>query len=341
MQTSSCPTRTPLPRFVQIEPVGQCNLACTMCPVVYRGEGERGKPPAFMSYETFCRVLAQFPQATQLHLQGLGEPFLHPRLFDMVRYAAGRGIEVTTNTNLTALSARRAEECVRSGLKHLYASLDAADAGIYESIRIGSKLARVLHNLERLVEARQRLAAAEPHITLVAVAMRRNLEQLPALVHLAHRYGVRAVSVQRLAHDFTESTLPARYRPMRAFVDRETLSSDDPQRVAHYFSEARAAAAALGVQLRLPALDKPLHDARRKGRERCDWPWERAYVSFSGQAMPCCMIATPDRMNLGDMAREGVERIWNGESYGTFRAKLDSDDPPHVCRGCAVYNGSF
>jgi len=28
-----------LPDFVQIEPVGQCNLACRMCPVAYRGEG--------------------------------------------------------------------------------------------------------------------------------------------------------------------------------------------------------------------------------------------------------------------------------------------------------------
>jgi MoaA/NifB/PqqE/SkfB family radical SAM enzyme len=340
MQTTPC-SPTPLPRFVQIEPVGQCNLACTMCPVVYRGEGERGKPPAFMNYETFCRVLEQFPQATQLHLQGLGEPFLHPRLFDMVRYAAGRGIEVTTNTNLTALSARRAEECVASGLKHLYASLDAADADIYESIRIGSKLARVLRNLERLVDARERLRAREPHITLVAVAMRRNVEQLPKLVELAHRYGVRAVSVQRLAHDFSEATLPSRYQPMRAFVDRETLAGDDPTRVARCFAEARAVAAELGVQLRLPALDKRPHDAQRKGCERCDWPWQRAYVAFSGQAMPCCMIATPDRMNLGDMARDGVAPVWDGEPYRDFRAKLDSDSPPHVCRGCAVYNGSF
>jgi MoaA/NifB/PqqE/SkfB family radical SAM enzyme len=340
MQSAPC-SSIPLPRFVQIEPVGQCNLACTMCPVVFRGEGERGKPPAFMSYETFCRVLAQFPQATQLHLQGLGEPFLHPRLFDMVRYAVGRGIEVSTNTNLTALSARRADECVASGLKHLYASLDAADPAIYESIRIGSKLARVLRNLELVIAARERLHVQQPDITLVAVAMRRNLEQLPKLVELAHRYGVRAMSVQRLAHDFSEATLPARYQPMRAFVDRETLSGDDPERVARCFAEARAAAAALGIRLRLPTLEKRPHAPPRKGRERCDSPWERAYVTFSGQAMPCCMIATPDRLSLGDMARDGVARVWNGDAYRAFRAKLDSDDPPHVCRGCAVYNGSF
>ena len=58
-----------LPDFVQIEPVGQCNLACRMCPVAYRGEnGSRGKPPAFMSYDAFCRVLDQFPSIRQLQL---------------------------------------------------------------------------------------------------------------------------------------------------------------------------------------------------------------------------------------------------------------------------------
>ena len=90
-------TIPPLPSFVQIEPVGQCNLRCRMCPIAYRNEGER---PAFMPLETFCRLIEQFPALRELQLQGMGEPFLHPRFLDMVRFAAARGIEVSTNTNL-------------------------------------------------------------------------------------------------------------------------------------------------------------------------------------------------------------------------------------------------
>jgi radical SAM protein with 4Fe4S-binding SPASM domain len=335
----SSATPTPLPRFVQIEPVGQCNLRCKMCPVAYRDERGAGGGPAFMSFDTFCSVLAQFPALSELHLQGMGEPFLHPRLLDMVRHAAARGIAVSTNTNLTAFSARRAEECVRSGLRHLYASLDAADAAIYEDIRVGSRLSRALRSLEWLTAAKQRLGTAEPKITMVAVAMRRNLEQLPALVRLAHRYGVQAMSVQRLAHDFTEDTLPAQYRPMRRFVEEETLLREGADRVQRWFAEASAEAQRLGVELRLPA--DCTQQTARKGRERCDWPWRGAYVAFSGEAMPCCMIATPDRMSLGNMAAQGVARVWDSEQYQAFRARLDSDDPPDICRGCAVYNGTF
>lgn len=326
-----------LPRFVQIEPVGQCNLKCKMCPVVYREE----KPPAFIAYEVFCRLLDQFPDVKELHLQGLGEPLLHPRFFDMVRYAAARGIEVTTNTNLTALSERRAEECAQSGLRRMHVSLDAAEAAAYEYIRVGARFSKVLRNLRWLIAAKERLGSQLPEIGVVAVAMRRNLEQLAQLVRLVHEFGLDSLSVQHLAHDFSESSLPPRYQPMRRFVDDETLLAEDPLRVQRCFDEARAVAQALNVRLRLPnASPKPRPDSLR-GRERCDWPWRGAYVAYSGEAMPCCMVATPDRLNFGSMSREGVMRVWNSDAYRIFREQLDSDRPPEICRGCAVYQGKF
>jgi radical SAM protein with 4Fe4S-binding SPASM domain len=326
-----------LPQFVQIEPVGQCNLRCRMCPVELRDE----KPPAFMSVDAYRRVIDEFRGVKELHLQGLGEPLLHPRFFEMVRYAVARGITVSTNTNLTALSLRRAEELVQSGLACLHVSLDAADAAAYEYIRVGARFSKVLRNLGWVMQAKARLGAATPEVRLVAVAMRRNLEQLPELVRLAHQQGVSFLSVQHLAHDFSESSLPAKYRPMRDFVDQETLLNEDPARVQRWFDEARAVAAALGVTLRLPnPAPRPRPEGLR-GRERCDWPWRGAYVAYSGEAMPCCMVATPDRMNFGSMTREGVERIWNGAAYRAFREKLDSDVPPEICQGCAVYQGKF
>ena len=326
----------PLPHFVQIEPVGQCNLACRMCPVTLREDGGPGKPPAFMPFETFTRLVDQLPDLTELHLQGLGEPLLHPRFFDMVAYAAARGIEVSTNTNLTALSPRRAEQSVRSGLARMHMSLDAADPEAYEYIRVGARFDRVLRNLELLVDAKRRCGALFPELRLVAVLMRRTLDGLPALVRFAHEHGVAVLSVQHLAHDFTESTLPAKYAPMREFVDAETVLQVDPSHVAGVFAQASALAGELGVELRLPRISN-----QGKPRRGCDWPWRGAYVAYSGQAMPCCMVATPDRVNFGNMARDGVERIWDNDAYNDFRERLASEAPPEICSGCAVYRGVF
>lgn len=332
---------TPLPRFLQIEPVGQCNLRCRMCPIQFRSDGTPDHPAAFMDFEVFCRLLDEFPALDELHLQGLGEPFMHPRFFDMVRRARARGIRVSTNSNLTLFSESRAEACVTSGLDALYVSIDAAEPAAYEFIRVRAKFDRVVRNLGRLMDARARLASATPEVTIVAVAMRRNLRELPGLVRLAHAHGVRALSVQHLCHDFGEESLPAQYRPMREFVEEETLLHESLEAIEAAFAEARAVAEALGVQLRLPRVRPKPHAPGLDGRSRCDWPWRGAYVSYAGEAMPCCMVATPDRINFGNMAREGVAPIWNGAGYEAFRARLASDDPPAVCKSCAVYHGTF
>jgi radical SAM protein with 4Fe4S-binding SPASM domain len=330
-----------LPRHVQIEPVGQCNLRCAMCPIEFRPESEPGRPPAHIAVGVFKRLVDQFGAIDELHLQGLGEPLLHPRFFELVAYAAGRAIKVSTNTNMTLMTEARAAACVRSGLHDLHVSLDGARAESFESIRRRASFDKVLRNLRRLIAARRAAGSALPHVHVVAVAMRRNLGELPGLVRLAQAEGAESLSVQHLCHDFGESALPERYRSMRSFVKAESLLDEDPARIAASFGEARAEAQRLGLSLRLPDVTLRRHAEHLPGRKRCDAPWRSAYVSYDGQAMPCCMVATPDRASFGDMALEGVEEVWNSAAFHAFRRALASDTPPDVCRGCAVYQGTF
>ncbi|MFL5627098.1 MAG: radical SAM protein [Ktedonobacteraceae bacterium] len=330
-----------LPSSVQIEPVGQCNLRCQMCPIQFRQDGPPHGPPAFMDFEHFTHLIDQFTGIQELHLQGLGEPMMHPRFFDMVAYASARGISVSTNSNLTLLNDKRAERCVTSGLQHLHISIDGANAQSYERIRVRAHFERVVRNLERLLTARARIGGHLPHLTLVMVVMRQNLSELPDLVHLASQWSIEKMFVQHLCHDFGEASLPAHYRPMRDFVQSQTLLAEDPQRVEFYFSAARAAAQELGVDLRLPHTQPRLHPPGTPGPTRCSWPWQSAYISYQGYAMPCCMVSTPDRINFGNIVEQGVENTWHSASYQAFRDQLASDEPPDVCRSCALYAGVF
>jgi len=329
------------PSFLQVEPVGQCNLRCQMCPIQFRKDGPPYGPPAFMDFDKYVGLLDQLPGLGELQLQGLGEPMMHPRFFDMIELAVARGIKVSTNTNLTLLTARRAERCVTSGLGELHASIDGATAETYDRIRVRARFDRIVRNLEGLVEARRRLGSETPQIRMVVVAMRQNLHEFPDLVRLAHRLSIDSIFVQHLCHDFGESSLPAQYKPMREFVEGQTLVNEDHDRIKRYFGEARAVASELGVKLRLPLTRPRLHAPGTPGPERCDWPWRGAYVSFDGLAMPCCMVATPDRINLGNMIERGVDAIWNGPDYQDFRDALSSETPPEVCRSCAIYSGTF
>jgi radical SAM protein with 4Fe4S-binding SPASM domain len=326
-----------LPRFIQIEPVGECNFRCRMCPIQFRRDGRPYGPPAFMEFELYTRIVDQFPDLRELQLQGLGEPLMHPRFFEMVRYAVARDVEVSVNTNLSFMTPAIASECVESGLARVHASLDGATKATYERIRVRGNYDKSIRNLQRLLAERTYRNSRTPYVEIVAVAMRENLAELEQLVVQAAHWGVDALSVQHLCHDFGESSLPEHYRPMREFVDSQTLLHEDPECVDAAFGAARRAAETAGISLRLPSLnERPARDARG-----CGWPSTGAYFSYRGDIMPCCMISTPDRMNFGNVRDEPFARTWNGSSYKRFRAQLASGQPPEICKSCAIYTGTF
>ncbi|HEU5098680.1 MAG TPA: SPASM domain-containing protein [Roseiflexaceae bacterium] len=228
-----------------------------------------------------------------------------------------------------------------SGLDCLHISIDGAQAETYERIRVHSRFERVVNNLRLLLDTRERLGSRMPHLKLVVVIMRQNLAELPDLVRMAHDWQMVEIWVQHLCHDFGETTLPPQYQSMRAFVDSQTLLTEDPARIERYFAEARRDADERGIVLRLPRTQPRPHAASVPGWQRCDWPSRRAYISYQGYAMPCCMVSTPDRINFGSVVEHGVAQVWASEPYQIFRDQLNSDQPPEICRSCAVYNGTF
>ena len=327
----------PLPRFVQIEPVGQCNLRCQMCPIQFRKDGPPHGPLAFLAFDDFTRLVEDFGDIDELQLQGLGEPTMHPRFFDMVAWASARGIRVSTNSNLTLWSERRARQCVESGLATLHVSLDAATPELYERIRKGAHFPKVLRNLRRVMAARAALHSPL-HVRVVTVLMRQNLNELAAIVALAGSEGIGDLFVQYLCHDFEEKSLPDGYKPMRDFIHDQTLETFPRGAIAVAFESARKAAEHWGVRLRLPPLE---HIVSERAAPRCDWPWRGAYISYRGEAMPCCMVSTPDRINFGNMLKDGVATVWKRPAYQRFREQLASGDPSPICRSCSLYRGTF
>ena len=344
-----------LPRFLQLEPTGRCNLACRMCAVHERGDAVADLPLARLR-----ELLDAMPQLQQLHLQGLGEPMLHPQFFEMVELAVGRGLWVSANTNATLLTPARAERCISSGLSALSVSIDGASAAVYEAIRLRGNFSKVLRNLQRLTAARD--AANSPlGVRGVMVLMRSNLAELPALVRLLAEHGVFELLVQRLANELDDRT--PRYIPIRRYIDGAELQAADAPQAARVFDEARAEAARLGLQLHLPRLSPRGpgdgdgdgdgngngngEEAPPAAGPRCGWPWQQLYLTAAGHMLPCCMVGTADRASFGRVFGDDPAQpanplpAWHGAVAQGFRHGLTEGPPPAVCRGCALYNGRF
>jgi radical SAM protein with 4Fe4S-binding SPASM domain len=323
----------PLPTTLQVEVTSACNLRCAMCLVRYRPPVNKlaGAMPLYL----LRRLVDDVPGLRQLTLQGLGEPLLAPDLLEMIGYAKSRGIRVGFNSNATLLSRARADELVAAGLDWLHVSLDGADAATFEGIREGACFERVLENLAGLVAAKRAAGSANPWLRVVFVAMRRNVAQLPELVELLARIGVRELRVQNLSHSFGDTDPAGAYREIREYSADQALWTGADRRAAdRAYAAARRVAAARGVTLRLPA------PVERAG-SGCGWPWDSAYVTSRGVVQPCCMVMGDDRVSLGRLGEQSFGQIWAGPAYREFRRRLRDGDPPEVCRGCALYRGVF
>lgn len=287
------PLQMALPTEARIEPVGPA------------------RAPALMSVEAFRALLELQPQLKRVRLEGAGEPLAHPRLFEMIGYAASRGIEVTTSSSLLTISDARIEECVKSGLRRLDVVPACADPADFDYLRAGARLQRALLNVRRLAAARPALGATLPEIRVVLMVTRSSLPRLAELVRSVAAHGADALALRHLWHDAVAA---------RRFVEAESLLAETPD-----FSEAQAVAAGLNIALSLP-------DARLAGS--CDRPWRALHLGASGEALPCAMAKTAQRLSFGSTRREGVVRIWNSDAFREFRERVGTETPPALCRQC-------
>jgi len=152
------------PKVMNIEPTSRCNLNCVYCP---RTRARKGAGD--MAWPVFQRLIdeaAEHEPLIMLHLFKDGEPFLHPRIIDMIRYAKKRQVAKTVRLNSNALcwGPRMVDAILDAGLDDVTVSLDAADGPTYHRHKGVDALARVEENVRRLLARRDRRGLAKPFV---------------------------------------------------------------------------------------------------------------------------------------------------------------------------------
>jgi radical SAM protein with 4Fe4S-binding SPASM domain len=338
-QASGPPLAPRLPRHIQVEVTGACNLKCRMCLVRYRPA--LAPRTSSMNYETFYRLLEELPEVKVVTLQGLGEPLMAPDIFRMIEYCKGRGITCGFNTNATLLTRNSAERLIDLGLDWLHVSLDGASKATYEFVRDHANWDVVERNVAGLMSAMRARGAERPQLSLVMVLMRFNYADLPAVVQRAADWGIPRVRAQNLSHDFSDAPREA-YRAIQDFVHEQSVTELAWAEVEPVVLEAQKVAARAGISLRLPSMAPAVPQAKvDEATVPCAWPWRSSYVNWNGTVQPCCMVMGSDRSTLGSVNETSFADVWSSEEYQSFRRELLSSNPPAVCRGCSEYRGTF
>src|SRR5215213_369182 len=234
------------PWSAKIEPTNICNLQGTYCP--------REDTPyqlGIMSLERFQQLIDDIKDHTfiiALHLWG--EPLLHKRLPEMIRYAVDSGIGTYISSNFNRLTEEQAREIVESKLDLLTVCVDGSDQDTYEVFRKGGKLSKVLENIETFIRIRNEMKSASPYVELQFLVTPKTEHEVERVKALAERLGV--------------DTFKA--KPVYPIM---------VERKGEYF---------------LPEGEEFYPIKRRAKRKTCWWLWRTITIGWEGSVLPCCRV---------------------------------------------------
>jgi MoaA/NifB/PqqE/SkfB family radical SAM enzyme len=168
------------PLYVAWQITNECNLACLHC------IEESGPGKAFadeLDEAQVFRVLDELiaHEVPYLSFSG-GEPMLHPHFFRMVEHVCASGAQLKIETNGHYLSPENCGRLKALGVKAVQVSLDGATAASFNRMRVRGQF-------DTTVDGIRNLAAAGVPIEINFSPARFNLNEIGAVVDLAHELG--------------------------------------------------------------------------------------------------------------------------------------------------------
>lgn len=306
------------PRYVQLEPTNRCNQKCIMCP---RNKPDYDAPFGDMSFENYKKILDQIPHITNLQLNGLGEPLLHPQFIDMVKEAKKRNISVSINTNLMPIdSIAKAKQLVDSGLDVLKISMDTADAQIYNDIRQSDTFNKVIQAIKLVVQA-SRGSHSKPRIWFNSIIMQKNYKQLGDILKLGEKLGIDLVRFKPVdTFDiFKEKGIKIISKDDLFKVIKDTIWENKDLKIAHNLQDL---------------LDDFSTYYRPIGAYPCFSPWLELYIQYYGGVRLCCEFYSK-KDDVGNMLEKKFRKIWNNKKMQQIRKEFKKGNTYFpVCQTC-------
>jgi radical SAM protein with 4Fe4S-binding SPASM domain len=183
------------PSSLLIEPTNICNIDCVMCPCSHKFmTRERG----FMRLEDYKKIIDDVSKTVpKIGLFFSGEPFLNSKIYEMIRYAASKNIEVFLSTN--ANKPFKVKELVESGLDTIIISLDGLSKDTYNKYRVGGDFDKVMTNIRDIGEMKRQLKKSKPTLEIQFIVMKHNQHELPKLKEFKSKYDIDVIFQKTVA----------------------------------------------------------------------------------------------------------------------------------------------
>lgn len=184
------------PYRIIIEITNACNLRCKMCARL-----KMNRPVTHMSRKMFEDIIMENKDRLEfVSLNGLGEPLLHPELFEYIKYCRTNRIKTGISTNCTMLTEEASENLLKNGPDLTILAIDGASKESYEKVRSGAKFDEVVKNVKRLLEMKARMKKNRTYIVLQCIVMPETKEEIKSFYRLFEGYKYDAIRMRQLTH---------------------------------------------------------------------------------------------------------------------------------------------
>ncbi len=307
------------PRNVSLDLIGKCSLACTHCGVHVHGLTSGTE----MSDDTYELIVSElFPTTEVCSLGGgnYGEVTLAKKFHRVVNDCERNGISISLTTNGTIVNSSWLSDLVRN-VSVVGFSLEGMESE-YEKIR-GFKWSSYLKNIEKVIGERERQGRSFP-VEWRYCAHSDSISQLPDMIRRAKSMNIDRVRVM----PFFPYVQSQKYKQL--FYHRSAANS--------VFSESRAVARELGVEVSIPAdfstgtfelnqCEKAKEVTSHSGQctvvmKKCEKPWKNMTLNELGDIRACHILWRRMGRAYGRAGRS-VHGVWNSLPYLLLRATVN------------------
>lgn len=308
---------------LQVEVTSACMGKCVYCPHTSQKEHWRTR---HISAEIYSRLWTLFRHSQQVHLQGWGEPLLHPRFMDFVRFAKKAGCDVSTTSCGLIMKEELAFQLAESGMNVIAFSLTGTDEKSNRS-RANVDFTQVCKNIQLLREALDRKKSSlEIHLAYLLLADQ--IEALEALPELIKTLGIDCAVVSTLDYLAHEKDRKIAFMP----EDVENI-----ERAREVLTRISKKVEQNGKKLHFALPGHHLTPHENGCRENIR---KTLYVDAEGDVSPCIYLNVPGsdgsekRRVYGNVLKEDPLEIWKKADFVSFRKMLVAGKPEQVCEKC-------
>jgi len=125
-----------------------------------------------MTLERFKKIIDQIENHVEfVTLASRGEPLLAGDFIPMIEYTKGKFLGLKINTNASVLTEKHIHAILPSEVQTLVISADATEEPLYSQFRVNGNLKKILRNVERLHDIREKYYPDAKTITRVSGVM--------------------------------------------------------------------------------------------------------------------------------------------------------------------------